>query len=330
MTEVKNDIREMAVRYFEGRISRADEELLYHFIHENKNNYSLFKEWEKQWLKTSVTDERTEREWEKLQVRMQTRKAVIPMLPSSVFAFWRKIAAVVALVVLTAGATLGIEYLATGLQPETFSMVEAPYGERSKITLADGTRVWLNSGSRLQYSDRFDKNNRVVKLEGEGYFEVNRQDGKQFTVETSAYSVVVKGTKFNISAYSDDSYVATTLIEGKVELLYGRQIYEMSPGEAMKLNLASGTFLRQKVNARQAKAWLDNKVEFDHITLKELATRLSRQYNVRIEIESETLGNKAFRISLRNRETISEVMEALQELMSVTIEYKGKYIYIKE
>lgn len=330
MKEVETDMREAAVRYFEGCLSAQDEERLYRFIQESGGNYSLFKEWERQWLETSVANERTEFEWEKLQARLHTRKAVTPMLLPGVGVFWRKIAAVVAIVILTAGATLGIGYTVTCLQPETYFTLEVPFGEKSKITLSDGTNVWLNSGSKLIYSNRFDKENRVVKLEGEGYFEVTRHEGIPFKVETPAYAVLVKGTKFNVSAYSGDPYVTTTLLEGKVELLHEKNIYKIVPGESMRLNVATGRLQKTKVDATHSTAWLKNQVEFERITLKELAMKLSRQYNVQIRIASEALGSKAFRISLRNRETIGEVMKALQEIMPVTIEYKEDNIYIKE
>ncbi len=328
--KAEKDIQTLAVRYFEGTILKADEERLFRFIQEGKDNHSLFKQWEREWLLSSAMDEKTEREWERLQVKMRTRETIAPMLVVSRFAFWRKIAAVAAIVILTAGATLGLWTTVTYLQPETYFTLEAPYGEKSKITLSDGTAVWLNAGSKLQYSNRFNKNNRIVKLDGEGYFEVTKHDGKEFTVETSAYAVVVKGTKFNVSAYSDDPFVTTTLIEGAVDLLYGEHLLKMKPGESLRLNLLSGKFQHNKVNAQQSRAWSENKLDFDNITLKELIVKLSRQYNVHIELESEQLGDRTFRISLRNRETIGEVLDALKEIIPITVERKEKYIYIRE
>ena len=87
MKEVETDMREAAVRYFEGCLSAQDEERLYRFIQESGGNYSLFKEWERQWLEISVANERTEFEWEKLQARLHTRKAVTPMLLPGVGGF---------------------------------------------------------------------------------------------------------------------------------------------------------------------------------------------------------------------------------------------------
>lgn len=328
--KAEKQIQILAIRYFEGQISGADEERLFKFIQESEENYSQFKAWEHEWLLFSETDDRTEHEWERLQVKMRTRETIVPMLLSSKFIFWRKIAAVAAIVVLTAGATLGLWTTVTYLQPETYFVLEVPYGEKSKITLSDGTEVWLNAGSKLQYSNKFNVGNRRVKLEGEGYFEVAKHSGKQFTVETMAYDVVVKGTKFDVSAYSDDEFVTTTLIEGSVELLRGEQTVKMKPGESVRLDLLSGRCTHNRVNAPQSKAWAENKLEFDHITLKELVVKLSRQYDVKIQLESERLGNKVFHFSLRNQETISEVMAALQQIIPITVERKKEYIYIRE
>lgn len=104
----------------------------------------------------------------------------------------------------------------------------------------------------------------------------------------------------------------------------------MSPGESLRLNIKTGTFTRSEVNALQSKAWAENRIEYDNITLKELVAKLSRQYDVNILLESEAVGDKTFRISLRNRETIGEVMSALQNIIPITVERKGKDIYIRE
>lgn len=326
----EKDIKSLAVRYFEGHILKDEEESLFRFMEGSEDHYQQFKMWEKEWLISSKTDDKTEYEWKRLQNKMHVQETVLPMLSPSKFIFWRKIAAVAAIVVLAAGGTLGLRKVITYLQPEIYLTLEAPYGEKSKITLPDNTVIWLNAGSKLQYSNKFDTNNRRVKLEGEGYFEVTKHEGKQFTVVTSAYNVIVKGTKFDVSAYPDDEYFTTTLIEGSVELLHEGQVLKMEPGESIRLNVVSDHFTRARVNAQQAKVWSENKLEFDHITLKELVAKLSRRYDVRIELESEQLGNRAFHISLRNQETIGEVMKALQKIIPITVEHKEEYIYIRE
>ena len=330
--EEKKNIRELAVQYFEGRIRRKDEKLLFEYVGQSEANRTAFRQWEKEWIASGITDSNTTKEWETLQRKIRTQEAIIPMLGISKtrFSVWRKVAAVAAIVLLTIGGTLGGRQLSSSLQPETYFVCETPYGEKSKVVLSDGTVVWLNAGSTLKYSNKFNTANRRVELNGEGYFEVTKKAGATFIVQTHGYDVVVKGTKFDVSAYDDDPFISTTLLEGSVELNYKGSQIRMSPGESMRLNVETGKFIRTQVNASQSKAWAENRIEFDHITLKELVAKLSRQYDVNIRLESEAVGDKTFRISLRNRETIGEVMTALQEIIPITVERKGKDIYIRE
>ena len=153
--------------------------------------------------------------------------------------------------VLTAGATLGIWNIASLSTTEDYFVFEAPYGEKSKMTLADGTVVWLNAGSILKYSDKFNERNRKVILSGEAYFEVTKKEKAEFTVQTCGYDVVVKGTKFDVSAYPEDSVVTTALIEGVVEIHRGEQRMEMIPGEFVKLDMATGKITRTRNDVKQ-------------------------------------------------------------------------------
>lgn len=329
MKAEETEVRQWAVAYFEGRISGAEEKLLFDYIEQSAAHRSAFRLWEKEWIAVGVPDSRTEAEWKSMQRKIRTYKAILPML-SARPVFLRKIAAIAAIVILTIGSTVGIREAVSVWRPATYFTCEALYGEKSKMVLSDGTVVWLNSGSTLEYSDKFDTHNRKVTLSGEGYFEVAKKDGATFIVQTHGYDVIVRGTKFNVSAYPDDPFISTTLLEGVVELEYqGRQI-KMSPGESLRLDLASGRFTCSHVNALQAKAWAENRIEFDDVTLKELVARLSRQYDVNICLDSEEVGQKKFRISLRNRETIGEVMTALQKIIPISVERKGKDIYIRE
>ena len=327
--EVEKDIRELAIQYFEGRISGVDEKTLFHYIERNAVHRMNFRRWEKEWASAHVADLTTRNEWNSLQRKIRTQEAITSILPAK-RNLWRRVAAVAAIMILTAGGTLGLWEVVSAFQPDTCFTFEAPYGEKSKMVLADGTVVWLNSGSTLKYSNKFNTANRKVVLDGEAYFEVTRQAGATFIVQTRGYDVVVRGTKFNVSAYPDDSFVATTLLEGIVELEYQGQQIKMKPGELLRLDMESGRFTRSSVNALQAKAWAENRIEFDNITLQELVARLSRQYDVNIRLDSEKVGEKRFRISLRNRETIGEVMTALQKIIHITVERRGKDIYIRE
>ena len=215
--EEKKNIRELAVQYFEGRIRRKDEKLLFEYVGQSEANRTAFRQWEKEWIASGITDSNTTKEWETLQRKIRTQEAIIPMLGISKtrFSVWRKVAAVAAIVLLTIGGTLGVRQLSSSLQPETYFVCETPYGEKSKVVLSDGTVVWLNAGSTLKYSNKFNTANRRVELNGEGYFEVTKKAGATFIVQTHGYDVVVKGTKFDVSAYDDDPFISTTYSKGR-------------------------------------------------------------------------------------------------------------------
>ena len=102
--------------------------------------------------------------------------------------------------------------------PVKMQTVIVPAGQRAELLLADGTKVWLNSRSKLKFPDRFQKDARKVELDGEGYFEVTHQEEAPFTVHTSKYDVKVLGTEFNVKAYKDKEQFETSLLKGSVEV----------------------------------------------------------------------------------------------------------------
>ncbi|HML70394.1 MAG TPA: FecR domain-containing protein [Macellibacteroides fermentans] len=322
-------MQELAFAYFAGKISKADEKKLFEFIQKEEQNYQQFKDWERAWMLSEKEDLRTAREWESLQCRIRTHEAVNPMISKSGSDLWRWAVAIAAMFVLIAGGTWVVLNTTTFMNKAQYIVFEAPYGEKSKMTFPDGTVVWLNAGSSLKYSNKYNTDDRVVELEGEGYFEVAKKKKISFVVHTRGYDVVVKGTKFNVTAYPEDSNITTTLMEGAVELLKEKQHIAMKPGESVTLNVVSGKFTLTKVNPDVSKAWSENRIEYDNISLRELAAKLSRQYDVKIHLLTEEVGDKRFSISLRNQETIGEVMSALKEIIPIQVERKNMDIYIK-
>ena len=241
-------MQELAFAYFAGKISKADEKKLFEFIQKEEQNYQQFKDWERAWMLSEKEDLRTAREWESLQCRIRTHEAVNPMISKSGSDLWRWAVAIAAMFVLIAGGTWVVLNTTTFMNKAQYIVFEAPYGEKSKMTFPDGTVVWLNAGSSLKYSNKYNTDDRVVELEGEGYFEVAKKKKIPFVVHTRGYDVVVKGTKFNVTAYPEDSNITTTLMEGAVELLKEKQHIAMKPGESVTLNVVSGKFTLTKVN----------------------------------------------------------------------------------
>ena len=211
--------------------------------------------------------------------------------------------------------------------------VEAPLGSKTKLYLPDGTLVWLNAGSRMTYSQGFGVDNRKVELEGEGYFEVKRNEKIPFFVKTKDLQLQVLGTKFNFRDYPEDHEVVVSLLEGKVglnNLLREEKEAVLSPDERAVLNKANGLLTVESVTASNASQWTDGYLFFDEELLPDIAKELERSYNVKINIANDSL--KTFRFYgnfVRREQNIQEVLEALAstEKMQYKIEERNITIY---
>ena len=211
--------------------------------------------------------------------------------------------------------------------------VEAPLGSKTKLYLPDGTLVWLNAGSRMTYSQGLGVDNRKVELEGEGYFEVKRNEKIPFFVKTKDLQLQVLGTKFNFRDYPEDHEVVVSLLEGKVglnNLLREEKEAVLSPDERAVLNKANGLLTVESVTASNASQWTDGYLFFDEELLPDIAKELERSYNVKIHIANDSL--KTFRFYgnfVRREQNIQEVLEALAstEKMQYKIEERNITIY---
>ena len=211
--------------------------------------------------------------------------------------------------------------------------VEAPLGSKTKLYLPDGTLVWLNAGSRMTYSQGFGVDNRKVELEGEGYFEVKRNEKIPFFVKTKDLQLQVLGTKFNFRDYPEDHEVVVSLLEGKVglnNLLREEKEAVLSPDERAVLNKANGLLTVESVTVSNASQGTDGYLFFDEELLPDIAKELERSYNVKIHIANDSL--KTFRFYgnfVRREQNIQEVLEALAstEKMQYKIEERNITIY---
>ena len=298
-------IRNLAFLYFEGKIPRDAESVLFDFINENSRHFTLFRKWEREWLNSGQTNADVERQWKRLHTRMLANEAAMPMFPKHRFTF-RRMFSFVAVVLVLVCLSVAILYrnVHTGMEVSYF-VNETPLGDTG-----------------------FNAKNRVVVLDGEGYFEVKQNGGVPFTVHTHGYDVVVKGTKFNVSAYEEDPFISTTLIEGKVTVNYKDESVDMQPGEEMKLIKSTGELQHSRVNAAQSNAWTNNQLVDDNITFQELMMRLSRRFDVRIYVDDEVLSHQTFSVSLRNEETLEQVFDALQKIIPFSVKKENQSYHI--
>ena len=199
-------------------------------------------------------------------------------------------------------------------------IISAP-GTRSMHTLSDGTRVWLNSGSKLAYSANFNHKERKVHIEGEAYFDVSHNKQKPFIVEAGQLEIKVLGTEFNVSAYKDDHLIETTLVNGSIELTEANsgKTVKLAPKQNLRVDKKINKMTVKNVNPELYSSWKDGKLIFENEPFNDLIRKLSRWYNVDIELESENLEGFRFTAIIQN-ETLQQTLELIK--ISTPIDYK--------
>jgi ferric-dicitrate binding protein FerR (iron transport regulator) len=192
-------------------------------------------------------------------------------------------------------------------------VVEAPAGSRMHIALGDGTKVWLNHGSKLKYPYCFKGETRKVFLIGEAFFEVAHNSKIPFIVSTNHLDVKATGTAFNVSAYPDDDAIETTLVEGKVSLYERKrnsEIKALEPGECLKFDVQKYNYILETGNTEKYLAWKDGLLVFKNDSIEEVAKKLRRWYNIEVEISNEKFKEYPFTATFTD-ETLPQVLELL-------------------
>lgn len=234
--------------------------------------------------------------------------------------------------------------------------VVARKGARSRIVLPDGTRVWLNSDSKLQYGPSFNEDVREVTLEGEAYFDVVKDQERPFIVHTSGIDIRVLGTAFNLKSYPQEPTIEATLIHGFIEVINKKEAKSPSvilephkklvfnkenqsfegdkPGQKIKpITSATSTIaitaLPQNIadTSLIETSWVYNRLLFDGETFQELAIKMERWFNVKINFKSEKVANYRMRGAF-DTETIEEALQALQVIASFSYKIKNNEIDI--
>jgi transmembrane sensor len=206
-----------------------------------------------------------------------------------------------------------------------YNTIETPKGGKYQIILPDGSKVWLNSVSSLRYPAVFNDKERNVELKGEAFFEVARNTEKPFIVKTSAMSVMVTGTQFNVMAYSDEKYTAATLVEGSINVSNNISNMVLRPGEQVVSN--DGAKLSKNiVDVEQNIAWKNGLFQFSNSDIRTVMNQISRWYDVTIEYKG-LVPEKHFGGYISRDSKLSQVLKIL-ELSGVKFKIEEKKIIV--
>ena len=209
-----------------------------------------------------------------------------------------------------------------------YNTLRVPRGGEYAVTLSDGTEVRLNSESELRYPVAFGGDRREVRLTGEGYFRVARDEARPFVVRAGAAAVQVLGTSFNVSAYADEEEVAATLVEGSVRFAAGGRSVVLSPGEQGVLE-ADGGIAARAVDTTLCVAWTRGVFAFRQQRLEDIMRTVARWYNVEVFWENPSLREVTFTGKMRRYDDFSRVVEILELTGNVHFEINGTAIFIR-
>jgi transmembrane sensor len=322
MTEKNFSIQHLFLQYFNKRATEDEIKKVENWIEASDQNKQEFEAYLTLWEKTKrfvVSDSVNVED----ALRNTKKKIHFSFKKRKVINILRQAAAVVVIAI-----ALSVFYnyfiterpLNTITEETIYREVKTSYGTQSNLTLADGTRVWLNSGSKLKFPVSFRVgDDRKVELVGEGFFKVAKNSEKPFIVQTSSIDVKVLGTSFNVSAYNNEPEITVALLEGSVELvkMYNGQyskVLELSPNEVATYNKEKELISYSDINLKERyTAWMDGRIVFNNDPIEKLAFRLENWYNVDVEIKGQSLNDYRFTATF-----IDESLEQILKLLALS------------
>jgi len=215
---------------------------------------------------------------------------------------------------------------------QSYNILSTPLGGKYQLTLADGTKVWLNAGSTIKFPINFTSRERVVELSGEAYFEVAHDRNRPFKVSGAGQVVQVLGTHFNINAYQDENAVKTTLLQGSVKVYGKNQTPGVLPEIIIKPNeqavFKNDRLSKITVDAEEFVAWKKGVILFKNADIHDVMRKISRWYNVEVEYQGQ-LGNDTYNGEIPRNAAFSEVLKILK-LDDINVKQNGRKLIVSQ
>ncbi|HZL11272.1 MAG TPA: FecR domain-containing protein [Prolixibacteraceae bacterium] len=317
------------IHFLNRKTSTQENEEILLWVSSSEENRNQFREIHqvfqvsKQKLVQSEID--IEQAWDKLNNKLPKTKIKAKVISLEIF---NRIAVSVLVILAVGFGSLWVNDHFVASPKSGLVVFEAPSGEKSKIVLADGSQVWLNSETKLQYDAM---NPRSVILNGEAYFEVKKDRSHPFLILTSSgMKVKVTGTKFNLRSYNDESFVETSLEEGEV-IIEGKnsnKLAVLKPGQQSKYDVKSQKIKVQNVSSEIYSIWRNNELRFSDITFEDLVPRIERWYGISIKLDSGIEKNDRFTMTIKT-ESLRELLTMMQLTSKFNYEINGSFVEIK-
>jgi len=211
-----------------------------------------------------------------------------------------------------------------------YNTIETPRGGTYQVRLPDGTKVWLNAASTLRFPSSFARlvNRRVELLSGEAYFEVAKDKKHPFIVKTDNHKVKVLGTHFNINAYTDESTIKTTLLEGSVQVTQmGLGIKTLFPGQQSQVS-KRGISITKNINLESIIAWRNGDFIFNGEDFKTSMCKIARWYDIEVIYDTSAPSNLILRGEVSRSKSISAVLKIMEATGKVHFKLNGRRLII--
>lgn len=315
--------KEQFIRYLQGKCTEQEFDQIMELLRDGSADFFDREEAEQIWNDFNPAEASEKMKYdlllEKIHQRIEseadTKTVVFPQYKVS--GRWLTLLTRAAAILLLPVLSLLLYTLHAGRMPVAGTpselVVEAPAGSRMNFTLGDGTKVWLNHGAKLTFPYQFKGKERKVHLSGEAYFVVAHNKEVPFIVETDHLDIKATGTEFNVSAYGEDQMEVTTLMEGKV-ILYEKdskkEIKELSPDQSLKFFVDSRDSWTEEGNSDKYVAWKNGLLVFKNDPISDIANKLSKWYNVDVEIVNEKAKNYTCTATFTD-ETLGQVLELM-------------------
>ena len=307
------------IRYHQGNATPEEQEVVRQWLEASKAHQQEFNEviaiWEHAENAGVYASIDAAADWEKVRKKIGEETKIRPLNSRSLWQRYRWVAA--AVVVLL--ATIGLRYWYSQQVPSLTQIAQTePKDSPMSLTLADGSKVWLNADSRLEYPVGFDGKERLVRLEGEAYFEVEHRAEQPFVVVAGRSRTKVLGTRFNINAYEEIGEILVAVEEGKVAFsseINPKEKVVVTKGQQGKMDPGGQVELIASVDAGTF-SWKSGKLSFQDRPLKEVLLQLIAHHKKAYSFKSEK-GMDCLLTNSWNDESLEEALEELKDLLGL-------------
>lgn len=226
--------------------------------------------------------------------------------------------------------SMGIGYVTQDAEDkkEIRNSIQTLTGMEYTLTLSDGTKVYLNAESKINFPASFKGNQRMVELSGEAYFEVAKDFKHPFIVKMQDLSVQVLGTSFNVRAYEEEKEIMTTLTEGKVQVFDGQKFENINPGEQVVYTKATREMVVKQVDVSFYSAWREGKFVFKNERLEDIMTVLARWYGVKYKFMDEEVKDVRIGAKLNRYSNMNPIIDMLRMNSSMSVSLIDSVYYI--